>query len=653
MILGLFFYLAPRTIKLMKKTLYLVLLFFIVFSTKATSQDIELSSSSIPVNLLEHANAIVRDITIEVFINDLDDMTLKKREVITILNKVGHEQYSDARAYYDNDTRIKKISARYYDAQGEEIKKYSKSKFIDVSAVSGGTLYDDSRMMLIDYTPVSYPYTIEFETESELGSTGIIPSWRPVLGYYLGVQKSTYRLINKTETKIRVKEKNFKGFNIQRKELDDGFEYVLQNSPGIEYENSSVGFSNLSPVLMVAASNFELKGVKGSGENWKDYGKWMYDKLLFGKTTLDELTQTKVRELVSGVEDPMEKAKILYKYMQNKTRYISVQVGIGGWEPIAANQVDKVGYGDCKGLTNYMKALLEVVGVESYYTVVYADDQVDIDEEFTSLQGNHVILNLPNNGNDVWLECTSQTMPFGFLGTFTDDRNVLVVTPEGGIIKRTPKYLNDDNLQKTQAVIKLDEQGNVKATVVRFSTGTQYDDSYDIENMSQEELEKFYKSSLWEYNNNLEITSVEISNNKEAVELTEELSVDMKSYASLNQGEYIFRVNVFNLNDYMPRRYRNRVLPLKVSRGYKDIDEYTIKIPNGYSITALPEDIDIEAKFGSYKMTLSRLDDQTMMYKKEILIKDGVYPKEDYNEYRKFWRKIARYENTKIALRKD
>ena len=55
--------------------------------------------------------------------------------------------------------------------------------------------------------------------------------------------------------------------------------------------------------------------------------------------------------------DPIEKAKIVYKYMQEKTRYISVQVGIGGFKPMLAKDVDRLGYGDCKALSNYTKAL--------------------------------------------------------------------------------------------------------------------------------------------------------------------------------------------------------------------------------------------------------------------------------------------------------
>ena len=76
------------------------------------------------------------------------------------------------------------------------------------------------------------------------------------------------------------------------------------------------------------------------------------------------------------------KAKKIYQYVQDNTRYISVQVGIGGMQPITAKEVDLVKYGDCKGLTNYTKSLLDIVGVKSNYTRLYASasNQISVDK---------------------------------------------------------------------------------------------------------------------------------------------------------------------------------------------------------------------------------------------------------------------------------
>ena len=58
--------------------------------------------------------------------------------------------------------------------------------------------------------------------------------------------------------------------------------------------------------------------------------------------------------------------------MQNNTRYISIQLGIGGWRPFEAAYVASKGYGDCKALSNYMYSLLKEAGILSYYTLVKA-----------------------------------------------------------------------------------------------------------------------------------------------------------------------------------------------------------------------------------------------------------------------------------------
>ena len=627
----------------------LLIIFTLFFSFTIFSQKKEYSSLLIPIELKEDANAVVRDNSIEITIEAINRMVVRKRKIVTVLNKLGN---TDARIgeSYDNNTKITKLSAKIYDAFGNEIKKYSKNKFLDVSAVDGGTLYSDSRVKYVDYTPVTYPYTLVFESEYKTTTTGFIPWWFPVNGYYVSVEKSSYILKNEEAISWRKKEQNFKGFEIDKQESTTELKYSLVNQKAYKYESNTISSREMLPKVIVSLDKFNLDGVYGEFTNWEEFGQWMHKFLIAGRDILDETTKIKILELVKGIEDPIEKAKIVYEFMQNKTRYISVQVGIGGWQPIAADEVDSVGYGDCKGLTNYTKALLDVVGVTSYFTLVYANEKRNIDKDFSSFQGNHAILNIPNNGQDIWLECTSQTNPFGFLGDFTDDRDVLVIQPDGGVIKRTTSYKNEINLQTIKGEITFNEKGNVKATLKRTSKGTQYDSKFNLVNLSEEELIKNYKSNVWSYNNNLEVNSVKLNNDKDNVVFIEDLELSIQNFATINEKEYLFRVNVFNKENYIPKRYRKRKLPLKINRGYKDIDEYIIKIPANYNLEFLPTNKELTTKFGSYSIAFKKIDSSTFSYKKSIIIKEGIYPKDDYKIYRSFRRSIAKLENIRIAI---
>ncbi len=628
--------------------LYLLLLFNTLIGY---SQNAELSAFSIPAELKENANAVVRNNSIEITIDDFDKMVVSEKKIVTVFNKLGN---SDAGIYqhYNDDTKITDLSALIYDSFGNEIKKFKERDFLDVSAVDGATLYSDARVKYIDYKPVSYPYTLVFESEYKTSSTGFIPTWFPINGYYVSVENSSYTLKNPKSIPWRKKETNFEGFNIDKTDTDTELKYIIKKQMAYDYEDNSISSRDILPVAKVALDKFYLKGVYGEATNWQEFGQWMHKSLLEGRDVINEATKIKILDLVKEAKSPLEKAKIVYQFMQNKTRYISVQVGIGGWEPIAANQVDQVGYGDCKGLVNYTKALLDVVEVTSYYTVVYADEKRNLDKDFASIQGNHVILNIPNEGKDIWLECTSQTMPFGFLGDFTDDRDVLVITPEGGIIKRTAIYTDETNLQTTLGKIELTEKGDVIASLNRVSKGLQYDDKSYLDTFTEEELIKSYKSRTWSYNNNLEINAHRLKNDKENIVFTEDLEISIVNYASVNDTEYLFRVNIFNTENEIPKRYRDRVLPLKISSGYKDVDEYEIKFPENYKLNYTPQNKDLVTKFGSYKISFKIIDEQTISYKKEIIIKEGVYPKEDYKEYRSFRRSIAKSENLRIALTK-
>lgn len=644
-------YLGHYFLELFMKKLLSLAVFLLLFVANFHAQN-NLSALTLSQELKNNANAVVREDLTEVIVEDIDRLTTKYRTVVTILNKVGHRQFSDMLAYYDEDSKIRKISARIYNVAGQEIKKYSKSKFTDVSAVDGGTLYADDRVLYVDYTPIAYPYTFVFEVERSSRTTGFIPNWRPLNSFYLAIENSRYRFVNKSDSEIRTKEVNFEGYNIKKETLENGFEYEISNLKALRFESYTPYLKSFCPELKVALTDFSLKGVEGHASNWKEFGKWMHEKLIKGKALLPQVTKDKVLALVKDVNDPLEKAKLVYQFMQDKTRYISVQVGIGGWEPIAANQVDKVGYGDCKGLTNYMKALLDVVGVTSYYSVVHANEQFSIDEDFASIEGNHVILNMPYKGEDIWLECTSQTIPFGFLGKFTDDRRVLVVTPEGGVLKQTVSYVDQDNLQETKASIQMTENGDLKAKVVITSKGIEYNSKYALSEESFSELKKHYKSNRWSYNNNLEVSKAVLKNEKDSLKLTEHLEVSIPDYAARGESELLLRMNVFNRNTHVPKRYRNRKLSMEIPRGYLHKDEFKVRIPEGYQIQELPLPKVLKTKFGEYVVSVKKMDDKTFVYNKSMLIKKGTYSKEDYDAYRKFRKSIAKYENSRISLTK-
>ena len=629
----------------------LILVFFII-SQITFSQTKEYSYLSIPKELMENANAVIRDDKTEIIVSSINQLTVKRKRVVTVLNKLGNNE-AEAYQHYNNDSKVTSISAVIYDAFGEKIEKYTKKKFSDLSAVDGGTLYSDSRVLYLNHTPTSYPYTLVFESEYKTSSTGFVNDWFPVTNYLVSVEKSSYKFINKTQIIFRKKESNFNSFNIENTSRKSQLNYVLTNQKAKKHERTTVSYLDFLPRLQVALNNFTLKGVKGGASDWKVFGKWMNDYLLQGRSELSEATKSIIKDLVKGVENPVERAKIVYKYMQDKTRYISVQVGIGGWEPVSASIVDDVGYGDCKGLTNYTKALMDVAEVKSYYTVLYAGNKRNIDKDFSSIQGNHVILNIPNKEKDIWLECTSQVMPFGFLGDFTDDRDVLVITPEGGKIKRTPKYINDTNLQETTGVIQLKKNGDVDAIIERKSSGIQYDDRFFIESKNKNDLEKYYKSTVWDYNNNLEVLDANLKNDKDSVLFKEKIKVLIKSFASTTNQNYLFRLNIFNKVNNIPKRYRKRLMPLKIERGFTDVDEIEIKLPEGYKLENLPTEVQLNNKFGVYKLHVKKVNKNTLSYYRKYALKESVHSEKDYKLYRSFIKKVAKYDNMRIELIKN
>lgn len=626
-----------------------ILVVLFTFSNCITSmaQEAHLyEASTVPFELRIKSNAVVRYNQVYIKVNAYDNLTYRNTRIVTVFNEVGISDQGTVEMYNKN-RQIKSLEARIYDADGKEIKKFRKNDFEDVSAVSGGTLYSDNRIKYLNYTPTKYPYTIKYEVEMQYKSTAFLPSWRPIEGFYVSTENSEYEIVNESDTQVKIKTKNFDNYEIQK--LGE-FHYSAKNLKSIKPEDYSPSFRNIAPELRAALVDFDMEGVRGINTNWKQFGKWIHDELITGTETLPETVKSEIKRLTENASSDLEKAKIVYQYMQDKTRYISVQVGIGGWKPMLANDVERLSYGDCKGLSNYTKALLNEVGVEAYYAVIYGGrDLVSFDKEFSATEGNHAVLYLPMEDQNVWLECTSQSNPFGYIANFTDDRDALLITPEGGKIVHTTVYPVETNIQNTKAVLSLLVNGDMTGEVEIRSYGFQYALHEGIQDKPSRDQTLYFKN-YWDYLNNLSVEQIQFNNDKDSVVFTENVKLSTEGYATKTGNRLLFQPNAFNRYTQIPTRYKNRTLDFEIERGFTDTDEYIINIDPTFEIEAMPNAIEISNKFGSYSFSIEKVSDSQLLYKRTHILNKGYYPKEEYTDFRSFMSEIVKHDKSKIVL---
>lgn len=626
------------------------ILFFLILSSLGYSQDSKLSTLLVSKELSENSNSIVRDQKIEIDITSLNLMQIRKKKIISVLNSKGLNNI-DAVEYYDKSTKVKSIEATIYNSFGAEIKKIKKKDFQDRSVVDGFSVLTDGRVLYLDYTPITYPFTIVYESIVESNNTAFIPSWYPLDDYYESIEKSSIKINYIKELGFKYKEKNFVGDKIKKEENENSILFTVENIFAEKPEEYSPIIEKKFPAVIFGLDKFNLEGFEGSALSWEEFGKLWYKNLVSDSDEITSETISKINELVKNESDILKKAKIIYEFVQNRTRYVSVQLGIGGWKPMKPLDVDKLGYGDCKALSNYTRVLLKNVGIESYYTVIYGDTKKkDFDQDFVSKQGNHVILTIPYQGRNVFLECTNQSAPFGYGGTFTDDRYALLIKPQGGQIIKTNSYSELDNVQIINAKLSFDTNGNLDGNIKIVSKGIQYDDVYNIQNNSKQDIEEYYKQSKFPWINNLKIDSFSFLNDKDKIEFTEDLKIRIEKNLIKTSNVNLFSFNIFNKLTSIPQRYKNRKYPLDIKRGFSDEDIVEIEFPITFKIESIPDDVLIENKFGKYQL-MCTIKNNILTYKRLLLIKQGVYDKSEYENYRQFIEQIVKYDNSKLTIK--
>lgn len=618
--------------------------------TPAQAADTKYAVSDIPEELKANVHAVVRNNQMVYTIQSKGKANLRRVYAVTILDGNG-SRYAKLVLGYDKLTKIPILTAVVYDAEGKMIRRLKPSEIYDAAAQDGFSLYSDDRLKAIDLTQSSYPYTVEFTYEIDYKYLYSIPEL-VIANNKNAVQHASYTLTYPVDIPPRYRVLNWNAIptKVKGSTKEESLIWTFDNIKPIAFEPHGPHPEELLPRIIAAPSIFEYDGYTGNMSTWKEYGKWNAI-LNQGRDVLPEATRLKVRELTKNLTTTEEKAKVLYEYLQSKSRYVSIQLGIGGLQTFPASVVDEVGYGDCKALSNYMVAMLKEVGIRGYYTIIQAGDgESDIILDFPSHQSNHVIVAVPNAKDTLWMECTSQTSAFGYMGRFTGDRTAFMITEEGGVLVRTPKYTADQNKQFRTADVTIDAQGNAKAKVRTTYTGTQTENGglSGIQGSKSDEQRKWVQSNTDIPNFN--ISSFSITGYKEKIPWTiVRLNLDLTRLASVSGKRLFVMPNLMNRSTYVPEKVADRKTEVVRYSAYTDIDTINILLPEALYPEFIPQPVKLSTRFGTYEATYAFEEGKIIYIRKMRMIK-GRFPKESYDELIDFYKSVSKYDNLKLVL---
>jgi hypothetical protein len=632
------------------KMRFVIIVSCFLLSVSANAADAPYAVSKIPAHLLKNANIVKRidDITYE-FLN-LDEVVVKKKYAFTILNEDG-KKWATFYQHYSKGLKINSIEGRIYDAQGDLLSKLKTKDITDQSAVDEISLIDDNRIKIHEFNYNAYPYTIEYEVEFKKTNSYMFTNWIPQSGEKVSVEKSTLKVICTDANPIRHKAFNYKDAptveTVKDKKI---FTWKVTELPSITQPYASPSWHSITTSVFLSPSNFQMEKYKGSATTWQEFGKFALE-LNKGRDKLPPNVVQKVAEITAGITDERTKVKKLYEYLQANTRYISIQLGIGGLQPFEASYVAEKGYGDCKALSNYMYSILKAAGIKSYYTLIGAGPDKDdkkLFEDFSFDYFNHIVLLVPFAKDSMWLECTSQIDPAGYMGSFTGNRKALAITEEGGVLVNTPKYDVKENLQSRTIKGSVDEQGNLNMKVASVYKAQQQDRLFSmLQNVSPGKVKEIL-------NDELDLSTYEIKDFKYDIkkdvlpQIFEQLDVYVSKYATISGKRIFITPNVMNKGG-MKLSEEERKYDIEIDFAYKDVDTVEIDVPAGYQPESMPKDYSLKNKFGSYDVKYSFAENK-VKYIRTVERYSGRFPAADYKEMVSYYNDIYKADRSRLVL---
>lgn len=551
------------------------------------------------------------------------------------VNNHRGERFTDFSINYSKICKASRISAWIEDALGNRIRELKSSEFKDSNDLSYTAFYQDDRVKNFQVKHNKYPYRACYTVTYTQPQYQRITYWMPMSNNdYLTREARLYVTLPKDFT-VKTFAENISGFRSDTLFNKIVTSYLVKGATALS-KLADVGLFDLDkPRVVVVPLEFKL-GVNGSTKSWTTLGDWVAN-LNKGLTTLPSTEEIKVLMKVDGMTDTLQIVKTLYQYMQDYTRYINVSIGIGGWKTFPATYVSQNKYGDCKALTNYMKALLEVKGIKSYFVLVNAGKNSEkFLDELPCSQFNHILLAVPVGKDTIWLENTDKMNPFGHIGTFTQNRKALWIDENRSHLVSMPTLKKEDVRCFRRMNVTFDPLGHATMSADFTYKGYPYERLKEFTNYLSEKDKDQYIDDFIPYNGyELKDWKV-VESGRDSSNIDLRMNLTFMGLAKMMENDCYIRTFSIPEGFNFPTPANQ---PINLRWPVSNVDTSVYTIPTGYRLKSLPDPVGFSNESGNYESRFSVTGDKIHVYKK-LEINSGKYSPEDYGNLFAFLKKI-------------
>ena len=585
------------------------------------------------------------------------------RRVVKILRPQGRD-YGYPAVYYDKDSKVLSLHVWSIDAAGHEY-SVKDNEIGDVGQPGeGGQLYSDERakvanppgrdpggIIAYEYEKRERPYLAEtnWEFQDEL------PRMR---------QSFTVALpAGYTYTTTWARHAKVEGIDLE----NHSYRWEMNDVPAIDLDHVPMA-PNEGALAARMTVHYTGPGLAEPQDGtWQGIGEW-YEGLSRDRLVSTPEIAAKAAELTAGKTDFYDKAEAIGDFVQQKIRYFVIEMGVGGYQPHAAEEIFRGRYGDCKDKATLLSAMLSSVGIHSALMMVDSERGV-VDPDAPSIWGNHMIaaIEIPKGYESPKLHSvvTAKTgkrylifdptwylTPFGQLeDNLQGSYGVLIEGKDSQVIELPVMDPTLNTIRRT-GKFELSADGSLKGSVTDLRFGDLAETRRQVFSSEGEKKQTEYMNRVIAQDfTGASMTGLKVENvdalNKD---LTTTFDLQASHFASFTGPLLMIRPRVLGSYELDVDR-KPRHVEIDLEQTMQGTDEYDIELPQGYVVDELPDPVKIDVGFASY-VSSTELHGRVLHYSRTYTVRQVTVPATKYEAVQQLAAAIAADEGSQAILKR-